>query len=183
MTSKKTLAVGCLLMGLVGGIVSNWLLSPVAANAQEGEQTKHVVTASCFRVTDEEGRTRAELGLSAEGDARLRLYDRTEKVRVVLVAPATGEPRLLLLDKNGDTLGDGPQSTSVAPRWTPAAPQMPVAPQTQVCSHCGGSGNGTLACFACKGTGLDQLGTRCSYCNGRGFEPCSWCKGTGRIQW
>jgi hypothetical protein len=178
MTSKKTLAVGCLLMALVGGIVSNWLLSPMAANAQEGERTKHVVTASCFRVTDEEGRTRAELGLSTEGAARLQLFDKEGRARVVAFAPATGDPRFRLLDENGSILNDGSQSTSVTPQ------SAPYTPQWHTCPQCGGTGNSSLVCPSCNGTGLDATGNfACGICNGRRFQLCSRCNGTGKVQW
>ena len=49
-----------------------------------------------------------------------------------------------------------------------------------VCTICKGSGNGPFACFHCKGTGKSSTGQRCNFCYGRGFTPCSSCRGSGQ---
>ena len=48
-----------------------------------------------------------------------------------------------------------------------------------VCSQCGGAGTGPFICNFCKGTGQSQ-GLKCFFCNGKGFQKCPACKGTGQ---
>ena len=49
------------------------------------------------------------------------------------------------------------------------------------CTTCKGSGTKSYQCILCKGTGLGAGGLKCTHCDGRRFEPCSRCKGTGQV--
>ena len=51
--------------------------------------------------------------------------------------------------------------------------------QPTTCSFCKGTGNSSLPCASCNGTGMSGS-FACSFCNGRRFEQCMNCKGTGR---
>lgn len=53
-----------------------------------------------------------------------------------------------------------------------------------VCPQCDGTGNGSV-CYFCQGKGVTRSGYatwKCSSCNGRGFDKCYHCKGTGRVK-
>lgn len=56
------------------------------------------------------------------------------------------------------------------------------SPQSQTCGTCGGSGNSSNPCFACHGSGKGSNGLACSFCHGRGFQQCPFCRGTGRTR-
>lgn len=49
-----------------------------------------------------------------------------------------------------------------------------------VCGTCKGSGTGSFQCFHCKGSGKNTIGHKCNFCNGRGFQKCMSCNGTGQ---
>lgn len=48
-----------------------------------------------------------------------------------------------------------------------------------VCSACNGSGNGSLPCSSCRGSGRQGSFT-CNVCNGRGRSKCPSCGGSGQ---
>jgi len=50
-----------------------------------------------------------------------------------------------------------------------------------VCSQCQGAGTGQFACDFCKGTGKNN-GVKCVFCNGKGFQKCPACNGTGHTK-
>ena len=47
------------------------------------------------------------------------------------------------------------------------------------CIHCKGSGTNDFQCNSCDGTGKKN-GMKCFICNGKGFQKCSFCFGTGK---
>lgn len=48
------------------------------------------------------------------------------------------------------------------------------------CSSCKGSGTGPFDCSFCKGTGRSG-GSKCTFCNGKGFQKCGICNGKGQV--
>jgi ubiquitin len=48
------------------------------------------------------------------------------------------------------------------------------------CAVCRGSGNGSLPCGSCNGTGK-RGAFKCTACDGRRFMPCSRCSGSGQV--
>lgn len=54
------------------------------------------------------------------------------------------------------------------------------AKKDQRCSSCGGTGNDSSRCGYCGGTGVSKNGVSCGFCNGRRFNECMLCRGTGR---
>lgn len=58
----------------------------------------------------------------------------------------------------------------------------------EACTKCGGSGYSSTRCHACDGTGKYQDDSvvvrglnknKCLSCDGKGYEKCSYCRGTG----
>jgi len=49
-----------------------------------------------------------------------------------------------------------------------------------VCTTCDGAGTGPFQCSFCKGSGKDKSGLKCFFCNGKGFQKCGSCNGTGQ---
>jgi len=78
--------------GLVGGIISGNLFKPVPAIqmerviAQETSHTGKLITAEEFRLVDQDGWTRAVLGMGAEGTL------------------GSGEPFMAIYNKEGESL-------------------------------------------------------------------------------
>jgi hypothetical protein len=86
--------------GLVGGALSDRLKGrPVYA--QEGGAAGKVVETQEFRIVDAEGRTRAVVGLDADGISGLTLIDAAGQVRCSLGYLAGGTSALALTDTEG----------------------------------------------------------------------------------
>jgi hypothetical protein len=91
----------------------------------------------------------------------------------------------------GVSMGNFGQNTGRAGA-TPFASNVSVGPQT--CSSCRGTGHTGISCFSCNGTGMQTISytvgsggvhtpagqVACGICNGRRFNVCSLCNGTGR---
>lgn len=99
--------------GLAGGLLSAWLFvgSPVVAQ-EETSQVAKVLASEEFRLVDRQGRLRALLSFSPEGEPYLALLDEQDTRRVWLglsrdsglaVRDADGRTRLILsLDPDGE---------------------------------------------------------------------------------
>ncbi len=74
--------------GLLGGAVSSRLLTGSPVMAQQRAKRTRIITAQEFQLADSEGRTRAILGFSAEGNPAVNLYDADGRGRW---SPARGE--------------------------------------------------------------------------------------------
>ena len=80
------LVVLTIVSGLVGGAVSNWLLMPKMAVADEKQPIMSgdkVITANAFHLVNEENRIRAKLEM-ADGNARLSLLNEKGQTRLRL---------------------------------------------------------------------------------------------------
>ncbi len=99
--SKKQFFLTLLLAvisGFLGGTLSVWLLLPPSVLAQDKPQK--VIEAERFVVMDEDGRTRAILGV-VENTAGLMLHDQNGKTRIFL--SVEDSPRLQFSDQNGNS--------------------------------------------------------------------------------
>lgn len=122
MKPNKLFVALSLLAGLVGGLMSSFLLieKPVSAEMRYPTYT----TAEEFRLVDALGRLRAVLALSADGEPYLALSDEHEtrklwlglskesglairdtdgKTRLVLSLDGAGEPSLIFRDRQQNT--------------------------------------------------------------------------------
>src|SRR3954469_1842395 len=90
-----------LIAGLLGGVVSSWVLVGAPAFAQKAPPQEKVLQAERFVVVDPAGKLRAVLGLAADDSLSLRLYDQAGKQRLALGVLADGSPSLLLKDPAG----------------------------------------------------------------------------------
>jgi len=70
--------------GLMGGLLSGYLVKGEAASAADTLQPNKLVKAEEFRVVDQAGQTRARLGLDATGVVALYLIDQDGKERARL---------------------------------------------------------------------------------------------------
>jgi hypothetical protein len=61
-----------------------------------------------FVVTDDRGKDRAQLVISAEGTPQLLLKDNTERTRANLRVPAEGSPEIRLLNEKGNAVWSAP---------------------------------------------------------------------------
>jgi hypothetical protein len=84
--------------GLMGGIVSRFLVSAPAAEAQNPAVMASVVTAQELRLVDAQGRVRLEAGVAADGEVYLSLNDADGVEVLYLSAFPDGEPYLALND-------------------------------------------------------------------------------------
>lgn len=75
-----------LLAGAIGGLLSQYLVTPLPVLAQRDSSSPRRITAEEFRVVDSEGRTRATLGISSKGSVHLYLYGKTGNRRISLKA-------------------------------------------------------------------------------------------------
>lgn len=73
--------------------------------------------------------------------------------------------------------GPGWNDRPAEPGWNdPPPPRQPAT-----CADCKGSGVSTAVCSSCRGSGVGSSGTRaCSVCNGRRFNNCLRCNGSGK---
>lgn len=95
-----TLIGGLRDLGVEPGVSRAELQAAVAAVPEE-ERTQ--------RMRQLLGTMRLELGTNMEGEVGLTLHDAAGRPRIVIAAPATGEPSFRLLDENGDTVLRLPQ--------------------------------------------------------------------------
>jgi len=71
------------------------------ALAKDNSPPPKEVRAKDFRLVDKDGRTRADLGLLADGSPALTFFDKDRKARVLLGVANDGSPILLFFDKDG----------------------------------------------------------------------------------
>jgi hypothetical protein len=88
----RVLVVVALVAGLFGGVISTLLLRSMPPG---------VVKASRFVVIDDEGRTRARLGMLPDGGASLWLLDDKENERVEVYVSREGDAGTVLKDAQG----------------------------------------------------------------------------------
>jgi len=104
MTSRqfRVLMALTVVSGFLGGAASNLLLQGAPARAQAGGAVQGMVRAKQFKVVDDQGRTRATLGLTTDSGCGLFLYDAAGKIRATLCLGADGGPGLWLYDAAGE---------------------------------------------------------------------------------
>jgi hypothetical protein len=91
--------------GLLGGAVADWLLTSAPAWAQQRSRVKSLVTEELLLI-DRSGRTRAGLGLDANGELGFVLTDKTG-TRNIYLSPDESQS-LRLRDKEGRVLWGAP---------------------------------------------------------------------------
>ncbi len=123
-TARVVLIIGGL-AGFAGGALAAWLLLNNQALAQGvAEERAPVVSAQEFRLVDQQGKSRAVLGFSADGEPYLAMLHRDGtriiwlglseesglairdvdgKTRLILSLDTMGEPSMILRDRQHQT--------------------------------------------------------------------------------
>lgn len=103
MTRKESVCMVVVAMatGLVGGMLSGWLVRGEPVIAQETASPAKVVAAEEFRLVDRDGKPRAGLVAQDGGAASLAFYDGSGKIRAEFGVNAAGVSELALYDQAG----------------------------------------------------------------------------------
>lgn len=105
MMSKKQyclLAILVVISGLIGGGLSNWLFLEKNAFATKTAQLENFITTEELRIVDKSGRERLTLGLNAEGETRIVMWNiNNNKSSLIIGLDKEGSPGLTFWDKNG----------------------------------------------------------------------------------
>ena len=100
-TKRDVLMVGvALVAGLVGGMVSSWVLTGRPVSAQPTPKQAKVIRAESFEVVDKDGKVRAMFGMGEVGEPVLGLLDKDSEPHAEL-GLVQGEPTLRFADKDG----------------------------------------------------------------------------------
>src|SRR5437899_11972053 len=86
--------------GLIGGAVSERWSAAGAAGAKEPGRSAKVVKAEAFELVDRDGKVRAKLSMKENGWVGLTLADVQGRPRALLNVTPDGNPTLLLNDQN-----------------------------------------------------------------------------------
>lgn len=87
-------------MGLIGGITSNWLFTNIPAFAQNVGGHNKVITAEQFQLVDDTGKVWAELRSDRGRWYGLYLFDKSGQARTVLATDRDGRGELTYFDSD-----------------------------------------------------------------------------------
>jgi hypothetical protein len=93
-----TVALGA---GLVGGMLSGWMLRGEPVVAQATPPPAKVLAAEEFRIVGKDGKVRAALGVQGDGATSLTFYDGKGAARAEMGINAAGVSELALYDQAG----------------------------------------------------------------------------------
>jgi len=107
---ESSIVLTSLLMGLIGGFLSNQGLPTLSAaepemppNSRETPQhSSQQVTTEALVLTDQKGKPRARFEITPEGEPQLVLLDQKGTILAQLGTQSTGLPELRLNDKDGE---------------------------------------------------------------------------------
>ncbi len=104
MKTRKNLLmiISVIFASLIGGALINVVFMTQTSVAQVGKTPEKVISAQEFRLVNASGKTRATLAVGALGGVTLNFYDLDNKSRAVLGLSANGSPSLKL--SNGGAL-------------------------------------------------------------------------------
>src|SRR5574341_1186109 len=102
MTKKQytLVLIAVILSGLIGGALSNKLLSGESLLAENALPPAKVLQAQTFVLVDEKGNHRARLEVNAEGYTALRFYDKDGQSRAAFGLFPKGNPFMGFSDQN-----------------------------------------------------------------------------------
>lgn len=95
---KSMLLLSIMASSLVSAVVTLAITTVVSPRPAEAQTSPSVVTAQGFVLQDATGKVRAELGISATGDAGLNLFDADGVTRLRVYLDQAGSPGVGLLD-------------------------------------------------------------------------------------
>ncbi|MCP9468921.1 MAG: hypothetical protein NNA31_02860 [Nitrospira sp.] len=97
-----SVVVWALVAGLIGGVIGNRILLTDPVVAQEAAPDRRMIATERLIVTDRDGKARAQLAVSEEGEPRLDLADKSGKSRLTLALTKEDGAEVRLNSKDGD---------------------------------------------------------------------------------